>query len=283
MRKTFLDPQLQARFESEGFVKVPFLDQEAIQQLLDFYHQMDPGAAKNAFHATMHIDDPAYRKAVDLGIKRIIGPATQAVLDRYQPLFSNFLVKEGGQQNEVPLHQDWNYCDENQFVSVNIWIPLVDTGPENGGLYVLPGSQRLKTPIRYTPYEVPAHEYLRETLHAMGHPIETRAGEAVIYNSSLLHFSKANFSPDLRVAVAYVNLPEEAEPLHYFHDQTDPHHLHIYQVDVRFFWENPLYHKPEGFEFVGKIPFDPSTFAEEDLENLMVHHSLTSAHLKSNL
>ncbi len=46
------------------------------------------------------------------------------------------------QHSDIPYHQDAGYGLLEPLVDCTIWMPLVDTDEENGGLWVVPGSHR---------------------------------------------------------------------------------------------------------------------------------------------
>ncbi len=77
-RGVFLNKDLQMVFDKDGFVVVPFLDQQEIDYLIRAYHGMDSDL-NMGFHATMHSHLVDYRRQVT----EIIGSVFNSKAARY--------------------------------------------------------------------------------------------------------------------------------------------------------------------------------------------------------
>jgi len=103
------------------------------------------------------------------------------------------------QHSDIPMHQDNGYGRLDPMTDVTVWMPLVDTGPDNGGLQIVPGSHRLGL-LEHGASAV--NPVLLETVQ----PQETvslalAAGEAVAFTGLTLHGSGPNHSPHERPAL----------------------------------------------------------------------------------
>jgi hypothetical protein len=272
MNPVFKIPKLQAEFDENGFVKTPFLKPDQIAFLTEFYDKHGQSPNGKGFHATMQTADFDYRRKIDSAIKEAISLNVEDCLLNYRPLFANFIVKEPQSKGEVGIHQDWNYVDEEQFISVNIWCPLVDTNETNGGLKILRGSHRLQTPLRYTPYEICKWEKFNPEIREAAELIETKAGDAIIYNTKLIHFSDSNMSDKPRVAIAFVNIPINAQPLHYFKIEGE-NQLELFEVDDDFFSTHLIGKRPKGYRSLGRVELDDAHFTEHDFSKILSLHS----------
>ncbi|MCB0637710.1 MAG: phytanoyl-CoA dioxygenase family protein, partial [Lewinella sp.] len=128
----------------------------------------------------------------------------------------------------------WTVVDEEQYASITIWIPLVDTDRANGALRVLPGSHRVfsaprgpSLPVTYAGQ----YEQLWEAMELLPLP----AGHAFVFSQALLHASHANETSADRVAVTYGLIPAAAQ-LRFYH-YSDDRQLEHYAVTPRFFQE----------------------------------------------
>jgi ectoine hydroxylase-related dioxygenase (phytanoyl-CoA dioxygenase family) len=162
-------------------------------------------------------------------------------------LFANFIYKQGNSQNEVGIHQDWTYVDENIYNSVNVWLPLCNTDWQNGGLFLLPKSHKIDFHIRSTPFEDIFEKY-KNKIHEKSISIQTKLGQAVIYDSRLIHFSTPNYTPNYRVACACIFIPNESTPLHFYKEKEI---IYKYEVESAFYinydpFKKPL-NNPQGF------------------------------------
>ena len=88
--------------------------------------------------------------------------------------------------------------DESVYTGFNIWCPLVDLHPDNGPLYVLPGSHRIVPTLRGS--TIPAiYEETHEEILSLMTPVYIKAGTAIIFDQSIIHASPPNHSNQLRV------------------------------------------------------------------------------------
>lgn len=152
----------------------------------------------------------------------------------HRPVISTFVVKYPGPGSEMVLHNEPTFVDSAQPTTYNVWIPLVDVGPDppNGTLELVLGSQNLRfgltgfnTPLLFRPFE----GYLRE--HATA--LRVAAGSAVVYDTRMLHVSGANLTDDIRPAVAAAFAPRAMPLVHVVASGRRGRRIH--RVDERFF------------------------------------------------
>jgi hypothetical protein len=118
-------------------------------------------------------------------------------------------------QSECNLHTDDNSFDEENAFPINIWTPLLQTHPENGGICVIPGSHNYASKTRGFGIPQYYNEYADE-LKQKGICISTTLGESLVYHPGLLHFSNENRTPEFRPAVVIALTPKEKTPLVFF-------------------------------------------------------------------
>lgn len=105
----------------------------------------------------------------------------------------------------VPWHQDKSYWpDANSNPVITVWIPLVDSTPENGCLHIIPGTHK-KRVIQHVQETYSGTGFLAiEDEHVKGKKIlqlPMKAGSAVLFNDRLLHMSTPNNSDHVRWSV----------------------------------------------------------------------------------
>lgn len=232
-----LDPELDHRLERDGWVVVDLFDPDQIGALTRAFdalpHEItvDRSFARG-FHATVIDERPEYRRASHDAIVTIVREPAARILDRMELVFTNWVSKEPGAE-AAPYHVDWTFVDEDQHRSVSIWAPLVDTDEGTGCMGVVDGSHRRVGFIRAA-----AHPTYQET-DAFGrsldgaHLVPLRAGQALVFDHRLVHFSTAHDGVSTRVAVTCEFVPREAELLHF--EQVGPGRFRRHVVDPEFF------------------------------------------------
>jgi hypothetical protein len=88
--------------------------------------------------------------------------------------------------------------DESRFTGINIWVPLIDLTIKNGTLFILPGSHRLFPTYRGSSIPEFFDGVMDELIDYL-HPVIIRAGQAVIFDQSIIHYSPPNYSDEIRI------------------------------------------------------------------------------------
>ena len=213
IHKVFRDPVMNEELSREGFVIVDFLSPDEVIALTSvFYTEED--SRRDPF-TTFASGDYDYRVKTDAAIKSVFARRFAEIFDGYLPFWGNFFIKKP-QSPAMPVHADLQYVDEPGHISVNIWCPLVDTGADNGTLGLVPYSHRLVRPIRGTNVTDGYRLHAGAIGRAFGRLVDFRAGQAVIYDHRVLHYSSANDSDRLRLAATLVAVPESVPLIHYY-------------------------------------------------------------------
>ena len=239
MKPLFSDPSLQDQFDRLGYVKVQLLDKDDVQALLDHYNEQNFQTADNEnFFVSLNNADSDTVRSVRKEIEEIIFPKTQEVLKDCQIFTASYVVKEPGEKNIVPPHQDWTFVDESNYCSASVWTPLVDVTEENGALGVIPGSHNIFNYPRASPspqYKAGLTDHVF-TLFPYVEIIDMKAGESLIFNNKLIHASPPNHSDQTRIAVGIGITQKEAQLLHYYlTPNSGDRTLEVYEVDADFF------------------------------------------------
>lgn len=197
MKKVFKDKQMQETFEKEGFIVVDFYTSEQIEEVKNLYHSLLPKDGKNFFSSVLS-QDKEYRKAVDLELKRIGHCRFEELLTDYQIVNGSLFVKSPGEENYIHTHQDMTLVDESEFNAISIWATTVDLTDENGVMYFLPGSHRFFPTFR-APTIPMFFDPIKEAIKDYMIPYYLKAGQAVIFDHSIIHFSTPNISKNVRI------------------------------------------------------------------------------------
>jgi ectoine hydroxylase-related dioxygenase (phytanoyl-CoA dioxygenase family) len=131
-------------------------------------------------------------------VEAILGPELDCFL-------SQFIFKMPGALGQ-PWHQDAFYFPFDRGPQVGAWLAVSDSTPENGPLWVLPGSHR--EPIHAVVKDRREHAnlaYVEIVDHDMTEavPVLMRAGDLLLFHSHLMHKSTDNVSNGRRAAMVY--------------------------------------------------------------------------------
>jgi len=252
--KNKLTDEILEEIKTNGFVKLKVAEKDFVDELFSFFKSKELSAVNSGFYSTIMHPDIQHKIDVNTFLLNHLQQIADQFIPGYKGLFANYLVKSPGSNRPVGLHQDWTYTDETKFHSFNIWMPLVKTGKENGGLVVVPKSHNLPFSYRYTPFDENLYAIDIPLLEQHSFQINTEIGDAVIYDSRLLHYSKGNPSNEYRVVIAGIFLPNEAPALHFYKEGS---FLEVYKTNLEFYCRlepgvKPLYNSIQKIPFIGE-------------------------------
>lgn len=265
----FRDLNLREEMARNGFIRMPFLEEDAVSKLRNVYEEVRKKVPLKGFATTTTSEDFELKKQMFAELQPLYRSKVESVFQDYKLLGSSFLQKDAGEAGFLPLHQDWTVTDEAQFRTFTIWIPLVATTAENGAMQVIPGSHQWMNLLRgpnLPPAITDLDANLREQLELQ--PME--AGEALIFDHSLLHASTLNQSDLPRVAVTY-GICHKATPLCFWYHQEGDAKDRFEKIAVPddFFLRYPkIGSRPAMGRSLGFYQHDLSKLAVEDLANM---------------
>lgn len=249
MDKPFLNKKdLNSKLLKDGYVKLSLFVPEQLKKVRDFFFSETPKNYQTMF-STFFIQDYEYKKAVNTFLNQFIGTRIKhQISSEYYSIFSNFMVKPPMSENLL-LHSDWTYTDEIENYSYNLWVPLENINSNNGGLWVVPKSHQFMNAIRGI--NLPRVQYLNEfeIQNRYSIPLNVNFGEAIIWNSRLLHFSFPNFSKKTRLAFSNFFVPKTCNKYYYFFDY-DKNKLNKYEVKDSNFLLTQTYNQPPDIKYL---------------------------------
>lgn len=259
--RIFRDARLDRRFRRQGWVVVEPWGEAEASSLVGLHERLDDGLGDGYYTSTAS-PRLEYRREVDRHILEVFGPALTDLLVDYEAYLGALVVKQPHGPSVVHAHQDGTCNDEEPRPGVVAWIPATPLDDGAGLLRGLWGSHRYTPGIRSTPPTRTEFEDVRdEVLAGEMEAIPTRLGQAILFDSRLVHGSEPNRSGRVRLA-GYVRLHPRGVPgRHYWWDrQADL--VHGYEVDREFFLSH-VWTQPPG------QPSD-TTFAPPDPEQVTI-------------
>jgi len=217
MMRVFRDPQLQESFEKNGYVIVDFYTPEEVKAAEDLYYKIHP--KEEGFYPATYSFDKKFRDEMDKGIKAINSRQIENYFQDIRVVCGSFIVKTPGPASGMSIHQDMTLIDESKYTGINIWIPLVDLSVKNGSLFVIAGSHRIFPTYRGSSIR----EFFSDVMDDMYdylQPVFVKAGQAVIFDQSIIHFSPPNYTDSIRIVTNTYICHKETEFRTYFWDNT---------------------------------------------------------------
>lgn len=278
MRRVLNDSELEVQFQKDGYVRVPFISEKEVQELKQLFFETLPDSGgqirpeDTGLEANFEINydftfidkNPEYKRQVFDIISAYFKPHMERLLSNYKPIIANYIRKKKD-TGEVPLHQNWSFADEKKCCTISIWCPLVDSTVENGTLQVVPGSHKRFGEVRgpMIPWEL---EGIKDKIiEKYLVPLETKAGDCVILDDSIVHYSAVNNSNELRLAIQLICIPTEMPALHqHMESDLNPNQVEVLEVEQDFYMEFNPWKKPDKNKIVNRFQYELRPLTEEE-------------------
>ncbi|HLP19107.1 MAG TPA: phytanoyl-CoA dioxygenase family protein [Chitinophagales bacterium] len=269
-KRIFKDEAMQARFDKQGFLIVPLLDAEDVKYLSDFFDALHPDLPTEGFVSGSYSPDLDYKKKASDEIVKVFSKHYERLFVDYQPFGAAFLFKMPSQNSDLAIHQDWTIVDEENYVALNCWVPLTDVNEKNGALQIVPGSHynALKTLRAPTlPFFFSGNDDLVEQESI---PMCVKAGEAVILNQSVIHYSAANTSDKIRKAIT-AGVKSKGSPMQFnYYNEDKPGKVEVFEMPEEFLisfkdFANDIFRRPYMGESKGYREYKMPQFTREEL------------------
>ncbi len=270
MLKVFKDEAIQQQFEKDGYVVLPFYTEAEMEELNQLYYRLHPKSETGFFPSTFS-QDKNYRTEADREIRRICDRPMEHYLENIKTVLGAFIAKTPGPESGMCVHQDMSLVDESRYTGINIWVPLCDLTVQNGTLFVLPGSHRQFPTYRGS--SIPEFfEKVNDAMIDYLQPVIIKAGEAVFFDQSIIHFSPPNYTNDIRIVTNTYFTHKEAEFRTYFYDKNSAlqsveefEQNDSFMTDFEQFGAN-IHDRPKVGKSLGMVDYDFPSINSEYLE-----------------
>jgi hypothetical protein len=257
--KVFKDKAMQDRLNNDGFVVLDFLNAAEVQQLNEFYGSAHPQGV-SGFYTSTFSKDTWYRSEVDKTIRTVMKRGLDTYFENYRVHCGSFIVKGNDEKSALKMHQDMTLVDESVYTGINIWIPLVDLTEENGAIEMLPRSHRLfKT---YRGASLPdIYDGIEAEVHKVMKPCYLKAGQAIVFDQSIIHYSPANRSAQPRPVINTFITHKDAGIQICYWDKNRRDAIEIFEQDPDFMinfqnFGHDIFSRPSIGRSKGFVPFD---------------------------
>lgn len=274
-RRVLLDDRMQREVEDRGYTIARLLSADEAADALEQVRSLSPtdgfepdgtGRYPATYHCTFLDPSEDYRRSVDTLNRQLFEDRMRDLLDDYWMLTSNIYVKApGGGPFEV--HQNWPVTDDIRDTTLTLWCPFTDVDEERSTIQVVPRSHKIVPDI----FTVTAPKYFTDIYDELVsdwlEPVPLEAGECLIFDDGLLHWSGANESQHWRWSSQLVFMPVEKTPVIYYYDEDhEPPRFEMYEVDPEYFITHEMAdvaRRPEGLAFHGSVE-RPTTVVDSD-------------------
>lgn len=274
MRKVLLNPAQNSLLVDRGYVKHRLLSETEVLRLLEMVHRYYPevsflpkenGRTHENITTSYLNDDIAVREEIFEVVRNVLSIHVESLLNDYRILSCGLFVKasKGGW---LDLHYHPTVVDDPKHWVIDIWCPLQDTDISNGTFYAVPESHRIFPRIIDLSNQHPHffQGYTKEIRCDYSEEISVKAGEAVLFEDSLLHWSPSNMSDFPRYAIHCTCIPREARAVYVYSAPGDPPQFEMYEVEDHFFTTRSRSPQRESLKLLKVIPdHNPSVSFEE--------------------
>ncbi|MCS6935182.1 MAG: phytanoyl-CoA dioxygenase family protein [Chitinophagales bacterium] len=271
----FKDEKLQRLFDLNGYVIVPFLQEQQVRELRDYFFATHP-QIPDGFYSSSFNHDAGHKKSINEKIESVLHWQVAAYFNNIKKLGSCFLCKRPGPSSAMPIHQDWTVVDEPNYDSVTIWIPLQDVDETNGAMQVVEGSHRFSVALRAPSLEDPLRDIqaeLREDLKTL----PMKAGEALIFSHALIHASPPNMREEPRIVVTY-GLVDNGASLMFYH-KSENGKIEQYKVGEDFFqrYNTQIGERPRFGKLLRTLDYSQQYLTPTDYRKAKLKYKQTKA------
>ena len=124
---------------------------------------------------------------------------------------SSFIIKESHSPRHVTWHQDQTHWGLNAPRAVTAWLALSDSGPDNGGVQMIPGSHAQILPHRDSGDRLNMLGRREEVIGGVDQrsaiDVRLRPGEMSLHDPLIVHGSPPNQSSERRIGFAMRYIP----------------------------------------------------------------------------
>ncbi len=214
----FVDDLAERDFARDGYAIVRLIPADEAAALLESVAALRParaapGGRGSGLYVSFMDSDRDQRRAIYRHLRDALSPHVDRILPGYKVLTATLLDKPAG-EGDMDLHRDWWMSADVEDRNLIIWCPLVDADEINGTIRLVTGSQRLIHDLS-APRGGVYYAHYHEALKRRARSIPLRAGEALVFDATMLHWSPANDSGQARPAVNLYCLPKDAQPVFY--------------------------------------------------------------------
>lgn len=144
-------------------------------------------------------------------LTQLLGPGVVMPLAHHNCV----MTKQPHHSSDTRWHRDIRYWNFTTPELVSVWLALGEEYPENGGLFVIPGSHRLQL----KPSQLDENLFFREDvaenqpLLESAVPVELSAGDVLFFHACTLHTASRNRTDQSKFSAVFTFRPADNPPI----------------------------------------------------------------------
>lgn len=144
-------------------------------------------------------------------LTQLLGPGVVMPLAHHNCV----MTKQPHHSSDTRWHRDIRYWNFTTSELVSVWLALGDEYPDNGGLFVIPGSHR----INLQPTQLDENLFFREDvaenkpLLDSAVPVEMAAGDVLFFHACTLHTASRNMTSQSKFSAVFTFRPADNPPI----------------------------------------------------------------------
>lgn len=238
----FKDEALAKHIHDIGYTVKPFISIEQVNSLKQLYaKEHDLQMENGGMFYSLYSRDLEYRKRIHDQISSIVSSSFAQYFVNYKNIVNIFITKASGPDSEFYLHQDSTALDEFKHSALSVWIPLQDINEANGALTVIEKTHPFFSPYRGITIKTPFRK-IQSTLKKYLKPIYLKAGDAIFFDSRLIHNSLPNNSGKDRLVVLCGIFPKDAKFITCYKDSKENSKIELIEQPDNFILENETFY-----------------------------------------
>lgn len=268
-----LDTQLEKQINKDGFAVIDFLSASEIEPLKTAFNSFFPD--RNLFtgsFSSMSALDNEQRKKAHEAIQSIIQPRLEKFFKDFECPVSLFYSRRPDNQHKLDWHSDPAFNFNEHLVPIyGIWCPLQAVNESCGGLKLIPKSHRIvpKLNLSFVKWNWPL-EQQRTRLDNFGKGFELHAGQALIYDTRMIHSSNPNTCDFERDNIVMRIMPKHSTFFKFIREDQKGGYLYKVNAD-HFFTESAKNHEvtPENIQTTDYMFTFDYSISEEEVERML--------------
>ena len=144
-------------------------------------------------------------------LQQLLGPAVVMPLAHHNCV----MTKQPEFSSDTGWHRDIRYWSFQRPELVSVWLALGHEHPENGGLFLIPGSHRIELgpgqldERHFIRADIPANQSLLKQRQA----VELEAGDVLFFHACTLHEASRNFTAETKYSSVFTFRPADNLPV----------------------------------------------------------------------